>query len=512
MTRLLGLRLFPLFLVSCFAPAPARPQSVELRWTKTFPKDVSWYTYTSGDVLLVGSGKTLIAVNSENGRQLWQLEDFHPLVPAWNLFEMPGMGAVIVNDAKIPGFPKRQLVALNLLTGERLWNQPQIKALMIAVPMPDARHVLLAALRAQRKAWAKEAGIRTYPFRFSFQLVDLLTGQVQWAAEYPHIFALGAVSLTAFGDHLFIYYGNSILGCVDITNGKPLWEEGSKFMGSARPPLPLVMADGRLVYALKETVRAVDPATNQPTWNIEGLGKISWLHVYEDLLLAIGDDNAAAVDIKTGIERWRVRTYGHTSNLAWDKPSDTIIYTDGKGLHTLERATGKSLLGVPLQNIYNPVQVILASPDAVVLVSTDETAAYNFKSGKQLFLAGKLTGYFRPFTLLGGSPISEDPLGFLPSVEPTSEEAVIGRLRKNSLLPSSTLDRIESDSNLPQSQIEAFETEPGSGATTTWWLDPLTDRQIQFHISDNLHVVNRPLGMVFAVNAKQLWAADLHPK
>ncbi len=509
------LRIRPLVLLFVFTLIPplARSQSVELRWTKDFPKPVSWYLPTSAGILLVESGKTLTAVNAEDGRQLWQLPDFDPLLPAWNLFEIPGMGVVIINDAKIPGAPKRRLLALNLLTGARLWDQPQIKAPLLVVPLPDAREVLLASLRLQRKVLASEAGIRAYPFRFEFERINLLTGNVEWNAQYPHVFAYGSVSLTAAGDHLFIYYGNSVMACMDLSNGKSLWESGSKFLGSDRVPLPLAVADGQLIYALK-TVQAVDPATNQPRWKIEGLGKISWLYVYGDLLVAIGDDNVAAADVKTGTERWRVKTHGHSSNLVWDQSSDAILYTDGNGLHSLERSTGKSLLDAPLQDAIQPRHIVIASPDAVALASTDQVSVYNFKTGKKLFAAGKLHGFFRPFTFQDRLPVPMpmDMAELLPSTEAISDGSSQGSVLKNTLLPDAVVNRLKSYSNLPLSQLDAFESELPSGAVMTWWLDPETDRQIQFQISDGLHYVNRPLGLVFAVDAKKLWAADLHPK
>ncbi|MGB2621219.1 MAG: PQQ-binding-like beta-propeller repeat protein [Candidatus Acidiferrum sp.] len=511
------LRIRPLVLLFVFSliPSLVRPQSVELRWTKDFPKPVSWYLPTSAGVLLVESGKTLTAVNAEDGRQLWQLPDFDPLLPAWNLFEIPGMGVVIINDAKIPGAPKRRLIALNLLTGARLWDRPQIKAPLLVVPLPDAREVLLASLRLQRKVLASEAGIRAYPFRFEFERINLLTGNVEWNAQYPHVFALGSVSLTAAADHLFIYYGNCVMACMDLSNGKPLWESGSKFLGSDRVPLPLAVADGQLIYALK-TVQAVDPATNQPRWKIEGLGKISWLYVYEDLLVAIGDDNVAAADVKTGTERWRVKTHGHTSNLVWDKTSDAILYTDGTGLHSLNRSTGKSLLDAPLQDSTHPRQILLASPDAVVLAAADPAAVYNFKTGKKLFAAGKLNGFFRPFTFQDRLPTPMatpmDVAVWLPYMEVISDSSSQDSVLKYTLLPDTIVSRLKSYSNLPLSQLEAFESELPSGAVITWWLDPNTDRQIQFQISDGFHYVNRPLGLVLAVDAKKLWAADLHAK
>lgn len=105
-----------------------------------------------------------------------------------------------------------------------------------------------------------------------------------------------------------------------------------------------------------------------------------------------------------------------------------------------------------------------------------------------------------------------DVAEWLPSTETISDSSERDSVLKYTLLPSEVVTRLESYSHLPLSELEAFESEPRPGAITTWWLDPNTDRQVQFQISGDLHDVNRPLGMVFAVDANKIWAATLHPK
>jgi len=59
---------------------------------------------------------------------------------------------------------------------------------------------------------------------------------------------------------------------------------------------------------------------------------------------------------------------------------------------------------------------------------------------------------------------------------------------------------------------DAYETEAKPGVHKVWWVDPQSNRQVQFNISGTHHDVSRPLGMVFAVEEKQLWGASITGK
>jgi outer membrane protein assembly factor BamB len=520
MNHPLGFRPFALLFVFCFVATPAHPQSAKVRWTKDFPKPISWYVHTSAGILLVKTGKPLTALDPDDGHQLWQLPDAGQDIPLRNLVELPGMGVLLLNHTKVPGQSDDRLVALNLLTGERLWDGPQIDDLLTAVPLPGSREFVLVSIRLQRKVLAAEAAasgaahlplaLYPYPFRFEFRRLDPLTGKTQWSAEYPHTLNIGSFNLAAFGDHLLLYFANSILGCVDLANGSRLWEVGSKKLMSASPSLPLEFADTRLIYVLKD-VRATDPATNQLAWKIDRLGKVTGLSLHDGLLAALGDEHIAAVDVKTGAERWRAKTHGHTTNLLWNEQTSSLIYADAKGLHSIEFATGKALLDAPLRDIYHPSSALLASPDAVVLIATDQVAAYNSKTGTKLFSAGKLYGFSRASMYQAHFPIPEKERQVLiPVVENTSDEVIPDYLSHDTLLPDSVFSRWESYVHLTQGQLDAYETQPQPAVTMTWWLDPQADRQIQFQISGDLHEINRPAGIAFAVVGNQLMAATLN--
>ena len=57
--------------VLLFVGSPANSQTLKVMWSKQFGQVVSWYVRTSPGILLVRVGKSLIAVDEIEGRQLW---------------------------------------------------------------------------------------------------------------------------------------------------------------------------------------------------------------------------------------------------------------------------------------------------------------------------------------------------------------------------------------------------------------------------------------------------------
>jgi len=313
-----------LLAVSClllFVAIPVNSQKLKLTWSKQFAQPVLWYVRTSPGILLVQVGKSLIAVDEADGRQLWMFPVVEPSGKSLggldaaadrgrNIVEVPGMGVLLLNRVKLPGDSDGRLIAVNLMTGKRLWDAPQVDDLMTAVPLYESGQAILVLRRLEKKAFVKEMIITgsvrlpmlLYPYRFEFERLDLVTGKPQWNAEYERTFMPGTATVKALGDHLFVYYGNQVLGCVDLTNGKVLWADGSKLFGTGSLALPLEMANGKLIYGSKN-VQAIDPITQKADWGIYDLGKITGIFLHDGLAVALGEKSIAAVDTTSGTER-----------------------------------------------------------------------------------------------------------------------------------------------------------------------------------------------------------------
>lgn len=231
-----------LFFLLCFSADSATSQSLYFRWKREFPKEISWYVRTSPGILLVKAGKSITALDGANGQQLWQLPEVRgsghlnsdtadESPRGKNMIEVPGMGVLLLNRVMLPGDSSGRLIALNLMTGERLWDQPEADGLLTAIALYGTREAILVSRRLQRKAYAKRItvmaaaatvvgpgwlGAQTmalvlpppYPFHFVFQRVDPVSGKARWNEEYPHTFSSGAQNLSVLGDQLFINFSS----------------------------------------------------------------------------------------------------------------------------------------------------------------------------------------------------------------------------------------------------------------------------------------------------------------
>ena len=535
MIRRVGLISVAFLGIGLFFGSTAVAQRLEFLWKKDFPKSVSWYVRTSAGILLVKSGKGLTALDGKDGRELWELADVRvsetglaampgTLERGLNILEVPGMGVLLLNGVKLPGNSERRLIALNLMTGERLWDAPPVDELMTAIPLYESGQIVLVSRRPQKKILVAEEvaaaaaatevpfvllpGVLPYPYRFELERVDLATGKVQWNEEYPHTFTPGATSVRAFGDHLFIYFGNRFLGCVNLANGKVLWEEGTKHLGTGSLPLPLQMANWWLIYG-STNVRAVVPETDKVAWTIEKLGRVTGIFVHDGLAVAIGEKRMAAVDTVSGVERWRTKTHGHTTNLLWEKGSDTLLYMDWKGLHRVERTTGKSLLNARLQIDTPPHYLLRASPESVVAIGYNETDCFNTKTGNLLFTEAKLSALFRAEAFLDTWPLPEDGQELARMVPMPSEEREWESIRQRTLLSAAALQNMEESAAEPDGLLDVYQTETEKGERKIWWVDGQTNRQMVIRPAAKQHDVSRALGNVFGVNGKMLWAAKI---
>jgi hypothetical protein len=347
-----------------------------------------------------------------------------------------------------------------------------------------------------------------YPYRFELESLDQATGKVQWSGEYPRTFTPGTTSVTAFGNHLFVYFGNSFLGCLDLVSGRVLWEEGAKHLWSGDLRLPLQVAGGQLIYA-SHNVQAIDPQTEKVAWTIEDLGKVTGIFLHDGLVVAIGEKRMAAVDSASGTERWRTKTYGHTTNLLWDQRSDTLLYMDWKGFHRVQRATGKSLLDAKLKTDKPPYYLKMAGSDAVVAVGYNETNGYDAKNGTLLFTEAKLTALYRGEAALDNWPLPEDGQDLLQANSiPLGNESWEG-IRRRTLLPGAVLQKIQESTSLDDGLFDVYRTGQEGGEPKIWWVDGETNRQVVIRPTAQHHDVSRPLGNVFAVDEKILWAARI---
>jgi hypothetical protein len=528
-----------LLLLSFLIALQAAPQSLKPSWKIDFPNKIDWYVRTPSGVLLVKSGRSLTSVDALEGRQLWTLPEVESTFSTHavggyylrgkNMLEVPGLGILLLNRVRLPGDTTGRLIALNLMTGERLWDKPEIDDLATLIPIFGRGQVVLASRKLQKKAillaasvpWGYGLDFDPYPFHFKFNCIDLFTGKTMWATEYPLLLNPGFHNLQVFGDQLFLQSfqpDKIVVGRIDSSNGNILWNDVQQLFtsaviptpSSASPisPVPLEWLNDRLIYAEKN-VYSVDPASQHVTWQIEKLGRITGLVARDNFLVALGGKKVAAADPNTGIGAWDQETHSDTTNLLWEKESDSLIYGDRDGIHILDRATGKTLKDIAFDSHQQHVSLRLGSPEVVIAIAESEVSGFNLRTGKRVLAHGKLKAFYSPYSFLDQWPL---PDAGQEIFSPDFRRSLVDNweaIREKSLLPAAALARLRAYSSVVEGSGDAYETEAADGQSKIWWIDPRTGGPKEIPIADGRHDVSGALRMVFAVDGKILSGASI---
>jgi len=512
---------------------PVSAQLLEPRWQKDFPNKVDWYVRTSPGVLIVRSGKTLTALDGLDGRQLWTFPDVElsgsaadASVRFTNVVEVPGAGVLLLDRARMPGDSGKRLIAVNLISGERLWDIDQGDPLYTAVPINSTPDAVLVSTRLQKKILAAQVAaevaiIHFIPYaplapaldfyRYELKRIDLRTGKVVWSSEYPQIFAPTTSSMAVFGGTFIIYLGDALLGSVNLADGKRLWQQGSKIRLALRPVLAMLWVNDHLVFGT-DKVQSVNPETNAVIWEIGQLGKLSGLVESGGVVAAIGNSHLAAVDSATGKELWRHETHGNTTNLLYDKTADSLLYIDSHGLHAVARKTGAPLFDAPVHEEGHPILISLAGPDQLAAISTKQVSGYNTRTGKKLFDAGEPVNFYSS-TAIPASPVL--PFAgqeFSPWTKTAPDAAPAESTTPGGFLTSEWRARLSGFRGDPQGATDVYETASETGFQKVWWIDPASGQKVEVGVAGQQHEVSLSLGMVFAIDGKQVWGAAIKPK
>jgi outer membrane protein assembly factor BamB len=394
--------------------AEAQSQALATAWEKQFANPVDWYVRTSSGVLLVRAGQSLTALDGVDGRQLWslpQIEIGGSGKRGKNLLEIPGLPILLVNRAKTADQLEAQLLALDLWTGTIRWQKPELDDLLDLVPFYDSGRVLLVTRKTHKPlkvlTIAQHASSYyvggPYPFRAQMFLLDPVTGQVDWSAEYPRVFSPAFIDFREWDGQVYLHecldIGGFVLGRVDLKNGQRLWEFTKDNLVTYTVPPALQFASGRVIFAAKD-VFAFDPSSKKPVWAVRHLGKIHDLVTDRNLILGAGDAGAFAVDSSNGRLKWRIKSEGRATNPLLYKKENALVFCDKSHLVVVDADTGKVLRRTSLE-IGSEPQSIRWIGEKFVLAMTDGTAAvYNVEKGQKSGELSKLEAEFPPVSFV----------------------------------------------------------------------------------------------------------------
>jgi outer membrane protein assembly factor BamB len=419
---------------------------------------------------LVGSGKTLFAIDGKDGRELWSMEDLD--LGDWrgrNLLEIPGTPILLAKRA-----PPRAtdtlgaLLALDLWKGTILWEQAEGGSLVKLVPLYESERFLLIT----------DLGYE-HDIKLQLQLHHMFENKVDWRSrsQSSEFYVFDAqVYVKTFGGACAQFLGFLALEAshLDLRTGKSLWKFVKRYFIDCRPgDAPLIFVDGKILYAGKD-VFALDPLSGKPLWKAEGLGIIWSLGAGRGVIFGSGEKGAFALDPSTGMVRWRVKTQGNARIFLFEE-SDSLVVCDQLELLVVDAHSGKILRrsGHKLESTYLLQKIGLRF---LLLGSLEETALYDVTTGQWLAVEEPTHKAVVPCAFLLDR---ENWKCLVPSGLKGRLQAALPMLRERAGENSDwqrILERLEPILRGNESEIGAYAARLANKEWKLWRIDPETGR------------------------------------
>ncbi|MCA1564568.1 MAG: PQQ-like beta-propeller repeat protein [Acidobacteria bacterium] len=407
-------RNFPLLLgVACLAAALGFPTGAKAAagWSARFDGDVRFYQLTELGVLLVGTERSLYAVDGERGEILWRRKNVR--LDETDIAPVPGTDILLLS---LESDGKTRLEATDILTGGALWRSDRVRGSVMQMAV-DTEAQRLAVVLVRGARGKSGDGLKKHPVTHVFNLVDgeelwkHETGEVElmpaaWGedgAEVETNFTLDNYHPPLFADgRLYLFYEG--VTSFDAPTGKS--REREKFRVNEEG-LALTEADPvfdeRYIYTSgRGRVRAVSRSDFEVAWEAKDVGLApEMLLAGEGATLYVrtggqftrlkdgetaerGPYGVSAIDTTTGKVRWRYKGADKgITNLALPDAS-TILIADRDDLIWIDAATGKRRAKIS-HRIERAAFVLVNERGAAVVGGRNEIAAFDARSGRELW-------------------------------------------------------------------------------------------------------------------------------
>ena len=160
----------PLLFFSRLYSLPAFAQS----WTAKLDKDIRFYQPTEMGVVIAGTEKSLYAIDSSSGEELWRRKD--TALDETDVAPVPGTDLVLMSFEK---GDKARIEAVDVLTGNSIWRSEKIKGAVMQMAVDPETNLLAVVLAKDAKNRARE-GFKRRPL---VHVLDLASGNELWKYE-----------------------------------------------------------------------------------------------------------------------------------------------------------------------------------------------------------------------------------------------------------------------------------------------------------------------------------------
>ncbi len=396
--------LLPLAALFVFALSDAHAQT----WTAKLDKSVRFYQPTELGVLLVGTEKSLYAVDGATGETLWRRKDVS--LDETDVAPVPSSDLVLLSFEK---GERTRVEAVDLVSGDTVWRSNKIRGAVMQMAVDSAANLLAVVFAKDAKDHADD-GFKRHPL---LHVLDLASGDEIWKYEvnetemmpsrwneggdveytldncYPPLFLDG---------RLYLFYEG--LTSFDARTGKARLRERYRVNeeGLALTEAAPIFDDAVIYTSGRGHVRAISRETGDTEWEAKDLGLTPEMILVNDILyvrtggqftrlkdgetVERGSYGVSAIDTRNGKVLWRYKGADKgITNLVLPNPS-SIVIADHDDLIVIDAKTGKRRTRVK-HGIERAAFGILNESGEVVVGGQSEIAAFDATTGREAWRA-----------------------------------------------------------------------------------------------------------------------------
>ena len=379
-------------------------------WTAKLDKAVRFYQTTDLGVVLVGTEKSLYAVDGQSGETLWRRKDVS--LDETDVAPVPGSDLLLLSFQK---GERTRVEGVDLLTGESIWKGNKLRGgLMQMAVDPDAN--LLAVVLAKETRGHAEDGFTRHPLLY---VLDLASGNEIWKYEVGEVEMMPARWPENGGDEvdytldnyyppvfvdgrLYTFYEG--LTSFDARTGKARLRERYRVNedGLALTEAAPIFDEAMIYTSGHGRVRAISRETGDTEWEAKDLGLTPEMILVGQVLyvrtggqftrlkkgetIERGSYGVSAINTRDGKVLWRYKGADKgITNLVLPN-SSSIVVADRDDLIVIDSTTGKRRFR-SRHGIEKASFGVLNESGAVVVGGQSEVAAFEVGSGRELWRA-----------------------------------------------------------------------------------------------------------------------------
>ncbi len=388
----------------------ARP--VNPGWNTKLDGRVRFYQATELGVLVVGTDKSLYALDGETGDILWRRKNAN--LAETDVAPIPGTDLTLLT---LERGGKTSLEAVDLFTGEAVWRTDRVKGSVMQMAL-EMRSEVLAVVLARDIKKKDHEGLRREPVVYAFKLG---TGKELWNYKVESDIEMmpsrwteddedDSVEYTLNNYHpplflderLYLFYDG--VTALDASTGKQLLREKFRVNeeGLALTEADAVFDEQFLYVSGRGRVRAISRTKGEIAWEAKDAGLTPEMYLDGTRLYVRtggqftrlrdgeiderGPFGVTAIDIENGKTLWRYKGADRgITNLAF-VDSSTLLLADREELILLDTEKGKTLKRVE-HKVSKAAFLLVNEERAAVVGGSNEVRAFDVASAANVWRA-----------------------------------------------------------------------------------------------------------------------------